>query len=57
MQVGSQDRANRRLAAILSADVTAAMAAGVTDRRWSVEDIVRVIEGGEALEDGSVLVG
>jgi len=34
-----------------------AMAAGVTDKLWSVGDIVDLIEAAEALEDGSLLVG
>lgn len=37
--------------------VTPAMAAGVTDRLWTVEDIVALVEKREGLEDGSLLVG
>jgi hypothetical protein len=37
--------------------VTPAMAAGVSDRLWSVENIVKLIAEREAFEDGSLLVG
>jgi IS1 family transposase len=37
--------------------VTPAMVAGVTDRLWTVEDIVKLISEREAFEDGSLLVG
>ena len=37
--------------------VTPAMAAGVTDRLWTVEDIVKLIAEREALKDGSLVVG
>jgi IS1 family transposase len=37
--------------------MTPAMAAGVSDKLWSVGDIVDLIEREEAMEDGSLLVG
>jgi IS1 family transposase len=37
--------------------ITPAMAAGVTDKLWSLTDIVRVIENWEARQSGSLLVG
>jgi hypothetical protein len=37
--------------------ITPAMAAKVTNRLWSVEDIVALIAEREAMEDGSLLVG
>jgi hypothetical protein len=37
--------------------VTPAMAAGVTDKLWSVADMVKVIEDREALTGGTLLVG
>jgi len=37
--------------------VTPAMAAGVTDRLWTIEDIVKLVINREAFEDGSLLVG
>jgi hypothetical protein len=37
--------------------VTPAMAAGMTERLWTVEDIVALVAKRESLEDGSLLVG
>ena len=37
--------------------ITPAMAAGVSDHVWSVEEIVALVARREALEDGSLLVG
>jgi hypothetical protein len=37
--------------------MTPAMGAGVSDKLWSVGDIVDLIEASERLEDGSLLVG
>jgi hypothetical protein len=36
-----------RLVLVLAADVTPAMAAGVTDRLWEIGDIVQVLEDWE----------
>jgi hypothetical protein len=33
------------------------MAAGITDKLWSVTDIVDLIERREAMKDGSFIVG
>jgi hypothetical protein len=37
--------------------MTPAMAAGVSDKRWSVGDIADLIETSEGLKNGSPLVG
>ena len=37
--------------------MTPAMAAGVSDKLWSVGDIVDLIEAQEAVTDGSLVVG
>ena len=37
--------------------VTPAMAAGIETRLWSMEDVVRLIEGREDLRSGALLVG
>ena len=37
--------------------VTPAMAAGISDKLWSVTDIVDLIERREAMKDGSFIVG
>jgi hypothetical protein len=37
--------------------MTPALAAGVADRLWSVGDIMDLFGTGEALEDGSLMVG
>jgi hypothetical protein len=37
--------------------ITPAIAAGVSDKLWSVGDIVDLMERSGALEDGSLLIG